>query len=356
VRAAVEPGAVSGIVSTDDSTSVIASIVAEGLGLEHNPPAAVATARRKDLARAALSRAGMPSPAHRVIRLDEPLEAQIAGVGYPCVAKPLAMSASRGVIRADDPVALLAACRRIAPIAAEARDPFERRHLLVEDFISGREVALEGLLETGELRVLALFDKPDPLDGPFFEETYYVTPSRLAASVQRNVQEAVEGACRAFGLREGPVHAELRVDGARAQVLEVAARTIGGDCARLLRFGTGLGLEEIVLRHAAGLPLRTEPAAGAAGVLMIPTARAGVLRRVEGVMRARAVSGVEDVAIVKREGYELVPLPEGGDYLGFIFARAPTSVAVEAALREAHACLNVVVGSAWRLEPAARRA
>ncbi len=353
VREVLHGAPVAGVVATDDATSILASRLADSFGLPHSPSEAVATARRKDRARDALDAAGIAGPAHRTIDTRRPLGPQLAGVRLPCVVKPLAMSASRGVIRADDRASLRSACDRAGRIASEARDPFEATHLLVEDYMPGREVAVEGLLSDGDLRVLAIFDKPDPLDGPFFEETYYVTPSRLPPRTLRRLERACQAACRALGLTHGPVHAELRVHGDAIGLLEVAARTIGGDCARLLRFGTGLGLEEIVLRHAAGLPVELQAAPGAAGVLMLPTPRAGVLRRVEGVLGARAVPGVEEVVIAKREGYELVPLPEGGDYLGFVFARADEADSVEAALRAAHARLEVVVAGAWRLEPRA---
>ena len=346
---------ISAVIATDDAAAEVSSRVAEALGLPHNPPFAARTARRKDLARAALAAAGVPVPSFRTIALERPLAAQIAGVGYPCVVKPVALAASRGVIRADTPQALLAACRRIERIVAECRDAVERGTLIIEDFVPGIEVAVEGILREGRLHPLAIFDKPDPLDGPYFEETYYITPSRLASSRQERVVARVAEACRAYGLREGPVHAELRIDGEDIWVIEVAARTIGGDCARLLDFGAGRSLEDLVLSHALGRSSSRSANEQAAGVLMIPTTRAGTLRRVEGVLDASRVAGVEDVVIAVREGYELVPLPEGGAYLGFVFARAASACEVESALREAHARLRVVVAPSWRLQPGTDR-
>lgn len=340
----------TGAVGSDDSTVELASRAAQLLGLPHNPPRAAVYARRKDLARARLREAGLPVPRHRRVRLDLPLAPQIEGLRFPCVVKPLSLSASRGVIRADDLDDLVAACARIRPILAELHDPEERGHVLVEEFIPGPEFALEGLLEDGEFKALALFDKPDPLNGPYFEETYYITPSRLPLSVQTRIRRRVAEACAAYGLREGPVHAEVRVHGGEAWILEVAARTIGGQCARLLRFGTGYGLEEIVLARAVGRSLPLEAGEGAAGVLMIPIPRAGVLRRVEGVLAARKVPFIEELEISVREGYELVPLPEGASYLGFIFARAPTPGQAEQALRSAHACLRIVVAPVWKAQ------
>jgi biotin carboxylase len=346
---------VDAVVATDDSTVELASQVAEGLGLRHNPVASARISRRKDLARGAMARAGLPTPGYRLVDLTRPLGPQIAGLGYPCVVKPLAFSASRGVIRVDAPAALLAACERVRPLLQEAASPEEREHLLVEDFLPGAEVALEGMLDQGQLRVLAVFDKPDPLDGPFFEETYYVTPSRLSPAVQATVRRRVEEACRAYGLRVGPVHAELRVKGEEAWPLEVASRTIGGQCARLLGLGTGRTLESLVLAQAVGRPLTLHADAGAAGVLMIPIPRAGILRRVEGVLDATGVPYIEDVEISIREGYELVPLPEGSSYLGFVFARAPTPELAEQALRQAHACLNIVTAPLWKVLPGAEQ-
>lgn len=338
------------VLGTDDSTIELASLAAKTLGLRHNAPHAARRARRKDLARADLRRAGVPVPWFRVIDVTQAIDAQISGVPFPCVVKPLAMAASRGVIRCDDATALHAACARVRAIIANEADEEERTRVLVEQFIPGREVALEGLLHDGEMQVLALFDKPDPLDGPFFEETYYITPSRLAVDVQDRVRDTVARACAAYGLRTGPVHAELRIHNDAAWILEVAARTVGGHCARLLRYGTGHGVEELVIAQALGHEVETTAAAGAAGVLMIPIPRAGILRRVEGLLAAQRVPYIEDIEISVREGYELVPLPEGASYLGFMFARAPSAELAEQALRAAHACLNIVIAPLWKFD------
>lgn len=340
-----------GVVATDDASVELTSRVARALGLPHNPPAAAQLSRRKDLARACLAAAGLPVPRHWVLNLRAPLGPQLDPVTYPCVAKPLALSASRGVIRADSAAELGAACARIQRILEleASPEPDERDSVLVEAFISGPEVALEGLLHHGELRVLALFDKPDPMEGPFFEETYYITPSRLPEADQRVVRRRVAEACAAYGLREGPVHAELRISGGDAWIMEIASRTIGGECARLLKFGTGHRLEDLVLAQAVGRRPAAQAPAGGGGVLMIPIPKAGVLRRVEGVLAARRVPYIEDLQISMREGYELVPLPEGSRYLGFVFAQAPTAADVEQALRAAHARLNIVVAPLFTL-------
>ena len=209
---------------------------------------------------------------------------------------------------------------------------------------------MEGLLHRGRLEVLTVFDKPDPLEGPFFEETYYITPSRHAPVVRQEVIRCVRDACAGLGMCEGPVHAEVRIGKSGCVIVEVAARTIGGECARLLGFGTGHSLEDLVIAHATGRPLSIGQSSGAAGVLMIPIKQAGSLRRIEGITRARAVPFIEDILISIRDGYELVPLPEGSSYLGFMFARAPTPEEVETALRTAHAELEIVVAPLLKVE------
>ncbi len=336
------------VLGTDDATTELAARVAQAIGLPHNDPAAARISRRKDLARERLRAAGVPAPNSRRIDITQALEPQAAAVSYPCVIKPLALSASRGVIRADNPAEFVRACLRSAALVHEAELEDERTTLLAEDFIPGVEVAVEGLLTHGALQLLAIFDKPDPLDGPFFEETYYITPSRLTPEVQENIQHCVQAACAAYGLREGPIHAECRVNAGGAWILEVASRTIGGLCGRLLRFGTGYSLEEIVIAHALGRAVDTQASDGAGGVLMIPASQGGILRRVEGVLAAQKIEFIEEVTIQMREGYEVVPWPEGSSYLGFIFARAPTPQQAEAALRVAHACLNIVTAPVWR--------
>lgn len=345
---------VAAIVATDDSTTELAAQAARQLGLPHNPPTAVKLARRKDKARACLSAAGLPVPEHRCISLDQPLQQQLEAVVYPLVIKPVGMSGSRGVIRVNNQTELNQAVQRIQSMLQQElhTDPDVARLLLLERFIPGDEVAVEGMLSGGELQVLTVFDKPDPLNGPYFEETYYTAPSRHAHDTLDELHHTVQAACSAYGLREGPVHAECRINGEGTWILEVAARTIGGLCGRLLQFGTGYSLEELVLAQAMGKALPMEASSQGAGVLMIPIPQAGILKRVEGVLAAQRVPYIESVEIQLREGHELVPLPEGNSYLGFIFARAPSASQAEAALREAHACLKIVVAPLWKVSVA----
>jgi biotin carboxylase len=332
------------VVGVDDVTAAAAAAIAERLGLRASAPAAVAAARDKFQMRQCLAAAGLPVPRFRRIALGENLVLAARGVAFPCVLKPLTLSASRGVIRTNTTEQFVVAFRRIAALLARddvAVTGDAARYLLAEEYVPGLEVALEGLLIGGTLHVLALFDKPDPLEGPFFEETIYVTPSRLPDRVQRDIRATTAAACAALGLTEGPVHAELRVNDDGPWVLEVAARSIGGLCSRTLRFGTGMTLEEIILRHALGWTIDTlERERPAAGVMMIPIPKAGVLNNVQGLHEAKATRLVEDVVITAHVGQEVVPLPEGWQYLGFIFARGDAPADVEDALRIAHSLLR----------------
>jgi len=332
------------VVGVDDVTAAAAAAIAERLGLRASAPAAVAAARDKFQMRQCLAAAGLPVPRFRRIALGENPVLAARGVAFPCVLKPLSLSASRGVIRANTIEQFVVAFKRIAALLARddvAVTGDAARYLLAEEYVPGLEVALEGLLIGGTLHVLALFDKPDPLEGPFFEETIYVTPSRLPDRVQRAIRATAAAACAALGLTEGPVHAELRVNDDGPWVLEVAARSIGGLCSRTLRFGTGMTLEEIILRHALGWTIDTlERERPAAGVMMIPIPKAGVLHDVQGLREAKATRLVEDVVISAHVGQEVVPLPEGWQYLGFIFARGDAPADVEDALRIAHSRLR----------------
>jgi len=340
---------ITAALGVDDDTVILAAAINQALGRAANPLPALEAARDKFLQRDALRTAGVPVPDFTLHDVTLDPAAPAAAAPYPCVLKPLRLAASQGVIRADDPTQFTAAFRRIRSLLerGDARDCGPAgRQILVEAFVPGAEVALEGLLEKGRLHVLAVFDKPDPLDGPFFEETLYVTPSRLATDMQRTIAEVAADAAHAIGIVEGPIHAELRCNDRGVWLIELAARPIGGRCSAALRFGTDVTLEEIVMRHALGLPLPSllrEPRAR--GVLMIPVPGAGgILRGVRGMARARAVAGVDDV-VITATGQKLVPWPEGSRYPGFIFAHGARPEDVELALRAAHRHLE------WELEP-----
>jgi biotin carboxylase len=345
VEAFAEQFPLDTILAVDDGGARLAAAASRRLELPHNPVAAVEATRNKALLRQALACAGVPSPWFRVVPVGAD-PATVAGeLEYPVVLKPLSLSASRGVIRASDGTEFTSAFARVRRILEDPANAPEcagnTGSVLVEGYIPGVEVSLEGLLVAGRLRVLALFDKPDPLEGPFFEETIYVTPSRLSPEDQALVVATTERALEAIGLRDGPVHAELRLHGGAAYPVDIAARSIGGLCSRTLSFGMGMSLEEIILRHAVGADLPSLEREGqAAGVMMLPIPGAGTLRGVSGVEDAQAVPLVESVTITVHRGGRLVPLPEGGEYLGFIFARGPAPEAVEDALREAHGRLS----------------
>ena len=339
---------VAAIVAVDEQGVVAAATASERLGLRHNPPAAVATTRDKAAMRVVMGAAGLLQPPHRLVRPGDDTAAAAEAVGLPCVVKATSLSGSRGVIRADTAADAVAVAERVRAIATDAGSP-PHAPVVIEAFVPGVEVAVEALLRGGLLHVLATFDKPDPLDGPYFEETIYVTPSRHPTTVLARLHDTVGRAAAAIGLVDGPVHAEARITPAgEVVVLEVAARSIGGLCARTLRFGAGISLEEVILRHALDLPLDDlGREVAAAGVLMVPIPRSGTLRRVDGVEAAEAVPGVAGVEITVLAGRPVRALPEGDRYLGFVFARGDDPASVEASLRAAHACLDVVIDEPW---------
>ncbi len=332
---------VDAVVAADDNGVEVAALAAERLGLAHNPVAAVAATRDKAEMRRLLAGGGVPQPSFAVAVPGEAVEAVAAPLGFPVVLKPLTLSASRGVIRADDEGGATAAASRIRSMLGDDAAP-----LLVESFVAGPEFAVEALVTDGRLDVLAIFDKPDPLDGPYFEETLLVSPARVGAAGKAALTEATAQAVAALGLRHGPIHAELRLGTGGPAVLEVAARSIGGLCGRALRFGLlGESLETILLRHALGYPAaRPRPQAPASGAMMLPIPAAGSLRAVHGLDDAAAVPGIAGIEITIPIGREVVPLPEGDRYLGFAFARGADADEVEATLREAHRRIAVVIG------------
>lgn len=338
------------ILSADDSATVLAAEASQHLGLPHNDPAAAEAARDKYLMRQLFTKAGVPSPYFERFLLSDDIEdvgpqisdgpsapdvrsSSASPLVYPVVVKPRFLSGSRGVIRANNPTELVAALQRIRPIIEKTGG----EDFLIENFIPGVEVAIEGLLDNGSLKVLALFDKPDPLDGPYFEETIYVTPSRLPIETQQAIFDCAARAAAALGLRDGPVHAELRVNALGPFMVEVAGRSIGGLCSRTLQFGTDMSLEELILRQAFGMEIESLARQGkAGGVMMIPIPKRGIFVECSGMEDALAVPGIDSIEITAKPNYPIVPLPEGESYLGFIFARGDSPEAVEAALREAH--------------------
>lgn len=340
--------AIDAIIPVDEDTAITAASVARVINLKHNSVESTVTAKNKHLMRETLSGAGVRVPRFWHFSLDEDPREMATRVTFPCVVKPVFLSTSRGVMRADNEEEFAAVIVRLERIMSDPkirrRGGSSAREALIEEFIPGFEVAVEGLVTDGLFRALAIFDKPDPLDGPFFEETIYVTPSRLSEEVQRQVIETTAAATEAMGLERGPVHAELRVNERGAWVIEVAARAIGGLCSSTLRFNGGASLEEIIIRHALGEDVsRVNREAQAAGVMMIPIPCAGTLKEVIGVREALLVPGIEDIVITAHITQQVAPPPEGGSYLGFIFSRAETAERAEAALREAHSRIEFII-------------
>jgi hypothetical protein len=346
-------GRVDGILALGDRPAVAAAYVARGSGLSYNHPAAVEACRSKLRMREVFRDAGLRVPWFRAVALRPAPEPALLGIEYPCVLKPMALSASTGVIRANNREEFVAAAARVRKVLGSPEVLASREsnleQMMVEGYIPGREVAAEGLLIDGELRVLAIFDKADTLEGPFFEETIYVTPSRLQESQVREIERCAGDAVRALGLSHGPVHAEFRINTEGVWPLEVAPRPIGGLCAGALRFGDEgggevIGLEELLLRHAVEMPVGSwKREAAASGVMMIPVPSSGILERVEGEELARGTPGIVGLEITARLHDYIAAWPEGSSYLGFLFARGESAEEVERALREAQGKLRFTI-------------
>ena len=340
---------VDGILAVGDRPTVAAAYAARGLGLTHHHPASVEACRNKVRMREALRDGGLPVPWFRAVPLRPLPEPALLGITYPCVSKPISLSASQGVTRANNREEFLAGATRLkqlldSPEILAAREG-NRDHMIVEGYLEGKEVAVEALLTEGTLRVLAIFDKPDPLEGPYFEETIYITPSRLRHEEQHAIEESLKACIRAIGLTHGPVHAEFRLNEQGVWPIELAARPIGGLCARALRFEVGdaepIGLEELLLRHTLELPDSDGPRENtASGVMMIPVPHSGIYEAVEAEEAARATQYITSLEITARPHDYIAAWPEGSCYLGFLFARASEPAQVERALRDAHAKLR----------------
>ena len=338
------------VLATDDSCAEICSHVAEYLDLPQHSARAARLTNRKDLAREVLSGAGCNTPEYQVVNIAK-IDHSPPSIEYPVVIKPLALAASRGVIRANNDSEFYAAVRRIDAILETAgQQGFERENILVESYIEGPEFAIEGFVIDGKFNLLAIFDKPEPLVGPFFEETYYLTPTRLDAQHEKTLIDEVARCCAAYGLEHGPVHAEARLSSEGPVLLELAARTIGGQCGQLIEFSLQQKLEELIIMGMCGTAPQANREVESAGVLMIPINDSGILKRVEGLTEAQQTKFVQDIEIHINPGYELIPLPEGSSYLGFIFAQAPDFEQTYSALKNAHAKLRFVTQPRWELE------
>ena len=330
---------VDAIVPAEEEAVLLAAHGAQALRLVHNDVNAVAATRDKHKLREILTEAGLPQPLYKSLVDPRDLN-DLDPVGFPCVVKPTNLSASRGVVRVNDASQLRDAFSRVLDILGGSRTAMP----LVEEYLPGEEVAFDGLMDQGRLHGLALFDKPDPLTGPYFPETIYVTPSRKSLKERELIEETVAAAATALGLFHGPIHAELRIKDGQAYVIEIAARSIGGRCGSALRFANGFSLERLILSHAIGeQDIAFERESCAVGVMMIPVLKDGILRVVGGLDGARLVAGIESVQITIPLGQRVTPLPEGRHYLGFIFARSSQPETAEASLRRAYEELEIVI-------------
>ncbi|ACZ42072.1 protein of unknown function DUF201 [Thermobaculum terrenum ATCC BAA-798] len=337
----------SAVIGIDDSSVVLASVIAQKMGLPGNTPQSVGISRDKSKLRETLTKAGLSNIRFYSSRLDADEHTLATRSFYPCVIKPVSLAASRGVIKANNPTEFIEAFSRIRNMLLEdGSDPSTQ--ILVEEYVPGFEIAVDGLLTNGELTLIAIFDKPDPMEGPFFEETIYVTPSRLSPNIQGRVVNLIQLASKAIGLKHGPIHAELRVNDDSIHLIEIAARAIGGKCSTILEYKLGMSLEELIIRHSLGNTasinwLTIKDNNIATGVMMIPIPRSGILNKVSGMEEALSIEGIENIDINIPLKSHVTPLPEGATYLGFIFAKGPTPEKVEYSLRKAHSLLKIEI-------------
>lgn len=345
VQEAASPYRIRAVIGTDDMSVALASRIASHFDLQANSAESARITQRKDLARQRLAAAGLAVPDFRVLNIKIDLSQQLKGFQFPGVIKPLMLSGSRGVIRVNSLSELKKAVSRVAAIISieSVYDVYETSHLLLESYLPGKEIAVEGILSDGRFRPLAVFDKPAVMEGPFFEETTYISPSKLTEATLKKVYDYIQSVCRAYGVRQGPVHAELRINQSGLWLIEMASRTIGGQCAQIMQWVLGESIESLILKQAVGIPITLAEADYAVGVMMIPISKPGILRRVENLSQALKVEFIENIEITIASGNELVCIPEGDSYLGFIFSRAPKSDQVEKALNQAFQVLNIVV-------------
>lgn len=354
ILSAIHGKTILAVIATDDQVVTLSSQVAKTLGLAHNAPESTRLTYRKDLARVRLQQHECNTPEFSVCHFDN-AQKKAVQCDFPVVLKPLMLSGSRGVIRANTADEFIIAAKRIKKILRkEPCDEYEANHFLIEDFLQGKEIAIDGFVQNGKLITLSLFDKPEPLNGPYFEESYYITPSQHPVDVQQAIINEVEKCCIAYGLTHGPIHAEARITRQGVYLIEMASRTIGGQCAQLIEYALGMKLEEVVIRLMCFEQLTLDFNQGHAGVLMIPIKKRGILKRVEGLIKARQVNHISNIEIHIQPGYELIPLPDGSSYLGFIFASADTFNDTYEALRNAYQMLKFITSESWELEPSGK--
>ena len=337
------------VIPTDDKCVDIASQIAAKLNLPHNSPESAKLTYRKDLARLALQAQQCNTPEFKVINFKD-IDDIAAALNYPVVLKPLMLSGSKGVIRADNADECKIAAKRIkAILLTQNNSAYEYQHILIESYLDGQEVAVEGFMINGEFQLLTLFDKPEALTGPYFEESYYLTPSKLGKAIQHDILFEINRCCLAYGLSHGPIHAEARLTKEGVFLLEIASRTIGGQCAQLIEFSLGVKLEELVISYMCSRTTAFQKQQKYAGVLMIPITKQGMLKRVEGLTQALQVKNIIDIEIHIQPGYELIPLPEGSSYLGFIFAQSDQFESTLNALRQAYEKLKFITQPVWKI-------
>ena len=343
-----ERNGLKAVIGVDEESIVLAANISNYLNKEHNPVDSVLLTKNKYLMRIELKKAGICSPWFKRFPVHESPKKIINEIIFPCVIKPTFLSASRGVIRVNTIKELSDGFKTLNDLLSleeiRKRGGDQSDWILVEEYIPGKEVAIEGIVSEGKLKVLAVFDKPEPLVGPTFEETIFVTPSILPEKTLYSLFETAEIAVNTLGIVKGPVHIEIRINSSGNYILECASRSIGGICSNVLEFHGGMSLEELILRSYLGRNVeKTKLTDTARGVMMMPNEKSGILKEIRGVEDALNVKGVTDLQITLKPGENLEPLPKGDRYLGFIFAEDKDQELVIKALKNAWSKIAVVL-------------
>ena len=336
------------VIGVDEESIVLAANLSNFLNVDHNSIESVLLTKNKYLMRTELIKTGLCSPWFKIFSIYESSNKIINEISFPCVIKPTFLSGSRGVMRVNTKKELSEGIKTLNELLSldelRKRGGKQSDYIMIEEYIPGKEVAIEGIVSEGKLTMLAIFDKPELLEGPTFEETIIVTPSVLTKKIQYSLLETLQVVVKALGIVKGPVHAEARINRNGNYILECASRSIGGLCSKVLEFQGGISLEELILRSYLGRNIEKSKLIGnARGVMMMPTEKKGILKEIGGVKDALVVKGVTDLQITVKPGEKLQPLPKGDRYLGFIFAGGNNQEFVINALKNAWSKIEIVL-------------
>ncbi len=253
------------------------------------------------------------------------------------VLKPIYGTASKSVLKINNVE------KNKEQIEKLMQDCFDQ-DLVIEEYIDGKEYALEGTIINSELKKIVIFDKPVEYKHPYFEESIYITPSELSSEAEKRVVSIVDKACKKIGLEDGPVHVEFKINENQIFIIEINPRMIGGLCSRCLSFGLfKVSLEEIILHAFMNNELKNiELLNNYVGVLMIPTPKSGKFISIN-KEELENIPNISNVEITVPEGSDLLEPPYGDKYLGFAFSQGIDKKTVNESLLTAMNLANPII-------------